>query len=329
MSEVHYFQRYSSPENAVTNNTLQLLARIYGHSPKQASALLTELTGQEIEIGIEVRQQTRTGDAVPDGRILQRSFKIIIESKVGAGVDVNQLSRHVATFEAESQRILILLTKEEVGQKREKEISEEIARNCPGVVFKAVTYEAVCNAVGALFKDYECEMQALTQDYVAYCEEMRLFDQSKYLMRISPCSESFDLNRKYGIYFHPSDRGYTKHSFAGMYTQKSVRCLWAIDSVFDAELRGSSLIKQTVQGRDTTEFDEKIISIIGDAARDCGYDISTGHRFFCGRKVYSTNYEKTSLYGIQGSRFVNLKNEIGEYADAEEVAQKLSKRKWS
>ena len=29
MPKIHYFQRYSSVENTVTNNTLQLLARIY------------------------------------------------------------------------------------------------------------------------------------------------------------------------------------------------------------------------------------------------------------------------------------------------------------
>ena len=40
MSKIHYFQRYSSPENVVTNNTLHLLERIYSYSPEKASQLL-------------------------------------------------------------------------------------------------------------------------------------------------------------------------------------------------------------------------------------------------------------------------------------------------
>jgi hypothetical protein len=67
MSKIHYFQRYSSIENTVTNNTLQLLARIYDYSASAASDVLSQLTGDEIEIGIEIKQQARVGNAVPDG----------------------------------------------------------------------------------------------------------------------------------------------------------------------------------------------------------------------------------------------------------------------
>ena len=81
MSKIHYFQRYSSPENVVTNNTLHLLERIYSYSPEKASQLLTELTGEPIEIGVEITQQNRDQQAIPDGQIRQRSFKILIETK--------------------------------------------------------------------------------------------------------------------------------------------------------------------------------------------------------------------------------------------------------
>ena len=57
MSKIHYFQRYSSVENTVTNNTLQLLARIYDYSVSRASQLLTNITDEAIEIGIEINQQ--------------------------------------------------------------------------------------------------------------------------------------------------------------------------------------------------------------------------------------------------------------------------------
>ena len=89
MPKIHYFQRYSSFENTVTNNTLQLLARIYNYSALKASQLLSELTCESIEIGIGINQQERGKESVPDGSIIQKSFKILIESKVYSVTNVD------------------------------------------------------------------------------------------------------------------------------------------------------------------------------------------------------------------------------------------------
>src|SRR5690625_5575961 len=43
MARVHHFQRYSSYENTVTNNTLLLIARIYAYAPQKAAILINEL----------------------------------------------------------------------------------------------------------------------------------------------------------------------------------------------------------------------------------------------------------------------------------------------
>jgi len=282
MPKIHYFQRYSSVENTVTNNTLQLFARIYNYSTSQASKVLSELSGEPVEIGIEINQQERAKDSVPDGTIIQRSFKVLVEAKVDAGVDTDQLIRHAANFSNESQKILLLLTKQPIEKKEEENISRQILAAHPGVVFKNITYEGVCKAIRGLFKDYEYEMYALVDDYVEYCNDANLFDQSKFLMRILPCGESVEINKKYGIYFHPSDRGYTNHSFVGIYANKTVQSIWAIDSVFDIEFDGTKLKKKLIQGRATNDYDEKIIGIIKDAKKECGYNVEDGHRFFCG-----------------------------------------------
>ncbi len=82
-----------------------------------------------------------------------------------------------------------------------------------------------------------------------------------------------------------------------------------------------------IRGRDTDEYDGRIITAISDAKKLCGYEIETGHRFFCGIPI-ETNYVKSSKRGLFGKRFVNLKEEIGDFADAADVAQKLSGRQW-
>ena len=66
-------------------------------------------------------------------------------------------------------------------------------------------------------------MRDLVDDYKSYCNDMDLFDRSKNLMRMVPCGESWELNRKYGIYFHSSDRGYMDHNFVGIYANKAVQ----------------------------------------------------------------------------------------------------------
>jgi hypothetical protein len=221
MSKIHYFQRYSSVENTVTNNTLQLLARIYDYSTASASALLTNLTGEPIDIGVEIAQQRRVGNAVPDGAIIQRSFKILIEAKVDSAVDPSQLTRHATTFGNESQKLLLLLTKKPLGAD-EPVIAGLIHETHPDVVFKSITYEEICNAVSGLFKGHETAMVALVEDFLEYCNDTELFDQTRQLMRIVPCGQSVAINKRHAIYFHPSDRGYTPHAYIGIYANKAV-----------------------------------------------------------------------------------------------------------
>ena len=291
--------------------------------------MLTDITNEAIEIGIEITQQERKQDSVPDGAIIQRSFKILIESKIDSPVNEDQLLRHAASFSGESQQILLLLTRQKIEEDHERQISDAIGKLYPSVEFRNVTYKAICLALGGLFADYENEMKSLAQDYIEYCNDANLFDQSRYLMRIVPCSTSLGISKTYGIYFHPSDRGYTKHTFVGIYANKAVQCLWEIDSVFDISFDGKTVQKTLVQGRDTDEYDRKLARIIPDARRLCGYNIESGNRFFCGKEVFDTDYRKVSPGGIQGARFVNLLEVIGEFQNAQEVAEKLQSKEWS
>ncbi len=328
MGQIHYFQRYSSRENAVTNNTLQLFARIYEQSPDQLANLLTEITDENIEIGIDISQQQRSGDSVPDGAIGQRSFKILIETKVDAGIDESQLVRHAHQFKGEDQKILLLLTKEKVESDKLKIIASKIQESNPGVIFSNTTFEDICFKSKSLFKEHETHINTIIEDYWQYCNDSELFDQARYLMRVVPCSVSLELNAKYGIYYHGSDRGYTKHRYLGIYANKSVRYIWEIESVFDVTWDGSDLTKQLVSGTDTNKYDERIIGVIEESKSVCGYYTDEGHRFFCGEPV-ETNFRKVSPGGIQGARLFNLKELIGEPTSVQIAAKMLSQLTWN
>jgi len=326
MARIHYFQRYSSVENTVTNNTLQLFSRIYEYSASAASRLLSELTGQAVYIGIEITQQNRSSTSVPDGTIIQSSFKIAIEAKVNAPVDFDQLKRHASSFGAEALGILLLLTKAPLAG-NEKEELVKLQGEFPGVVMRDITYEEICNAIKQLFKPHEETIIELADDYIEYCNDTGLYDQSRELLRIVPCGQSVDINQLHEIYFQPSDRGYTNHAFVGIYTKKAVVAILKIESVFDVEFEGVKLETKLVQGENTKEYNRSICAIIIDAKTRCDYDIKSGHRFFCGKMV-STNYQKVSPGGIQGARFVNLREALGSYGDVEDIASKLSKVTW-
>jgi hypothetical protein len=62
--------------------------------------------------------------------------------------------------------------------------------------------------------------------------------------------------------------------------------------------------------------------MIKDAKKDCGYDITDDCRFFCG-EPHETDYKKSSPGGIQGVRYMNLPEVIGNSTDAKDVATKL------
>lgn len=331
MSKIHYFQRFSSRENTVTNNTLQLFSRIYNHSPELASEFLSGLIEAPISIGLEIQQQKRVGDAIPDGSMVQRSFNILIEAKVDAAVEQAQLLRHSKIFTNEEQQILLLLTKEHLKANQLKKIGKQIAEQSPKVIFRNITYGDICEACSGLFRDHEFQMQALVEDFIEYCNEAELVDQSRHLLRIVPCGVSIHLNEKYGIYFNPSDRGYTKHRFEGIYAQKKVQFLLDIGqggSVFDIDFDGANnLTKTLVEGDDTNKHDGNIISMIRDAKLECGYDIAKNHRFFCG-EIHPTCFEKASPSGIQGSRLIDLKKVIGSFSNLAEVAEKLRTVTW-
>ncbi len=327
MSTIHYFQRYSSVENTVTNNTLLLFTRIYAYSTKLASRFLTELTGESVEVGLQITQQQRRVDSIPDGTILQRSFKILIEAKVDAAVDESQLIRHAKTFTDESQKILILLTKAPLGR-QELVLREAVRAVAADIVFKAVTYETIWEVAKDLFREHEVEMRSIVDDFHDYCNDTGLFDRSMSLLRVVPCGQSWELNNQYGIYFHPSDRGYTRHAYVGVYHDKAVRSIISVDSVFDVELRDGDLNKQCVDGNATDEFDSRLKAIIAEAKERLGWDISVGHRFFCGPN-FETDFRKSSAFGIQGARFVNIAPLVGPATDAGGVARALRGQEWS
>ena len=132
-----------------------------------------------MKIGIEINQQIREPKSVPDGHVIQRSFKILVESKVNLRPDPKQLIKHSDSFSDEHQKILLLLTNQPLGEDEEDQIRRQIQGHRPGVTFKIISYEEVCNAAEGLFREHEDEILDIVEDYKLYCNDMGLLDLSK------------------------------------------------------------------------------------------------------------------------------------------------------
>ncbi|PXF31403.1 hypothetical protein WH50_10010 [Pokkaliibacter plantistimulans] len=224
-------------------------------------------------------------------------------------------------------QVLLLLTKSRISESEDEALRLMIKNEHPSVKFKNITYEEVCSACDGLFQEYEYQMNELVSDYKEYCNDVGLFDQTRKMLRIVPCGESININKEYGIYFQPSDRGYSNHRFVGIYKHKKVQAIWELDSVFDVIFIDGRFEKKLVSGRDTNDYDGKIRSVINAAKTECGYDVRTGHRFFCGTPK-QTSFKKTSSFGIMGARILNLDNYIDKIDNVDEVAESLKSATW-
>ncbi len=328
MSRIHHFQRYSSPENVVTNNTLQLISQIYAYSPMKAKLLLDDLLEEDLEIGLGIYQQLRGKVSVPDGIINQTSFKILIEAKTGTSIGLDQLLRHLESFGKEEKKILVALTIGQIQEKEFLEFSKAINEKCPGVVFKSITFEDICTSVSQIFEKHEHEIFEVIEDYKAYCHENALISQDQHLLRVVPTGASFELNRKYSVYYHPSYRGYTNHAYLGFYKWKEVRSIMKIEAIYDVTLNGNDLAKKVVSGNSSDIFDSQISGIIRETRQELGWDITEDHRFFCASSCCDTSFVKASPGGIQGARYFNLK-ELGILdRQTEKIAEQLKNIKW-
>ena len=184
MPRVHYFQRYSQRENVVTNNTLLLFSRLYAYSPARLELLLgTLLDDLDLVIGPAFKQQERGAGSVPDAKVRQGSFSLVIETKVRAAVDAGQLESHLESFTDEEQKFLLLIQPEPLSSGQQEEIQQRLKAVDPEVRFCAVTFDEIVNACDDVVQDYEMELRELFDDYREYCSSEGLLPMAPHTMR--------------------------------------------------------------------------------------------------------------------------------------------------
>ena len=338
MGFINPFQIYSKEENTITNNILLLLSNLYRINPKIYELFINSILPENINyevIPVFTQQKSQKEGGIIDGHIQTKATKIIIETKVTGLANTKKLINYCKNENPSETNILIHISDSTFDEATIKSINQRIG--IYNFNFVSITFSELISSLQEIADEYPFneELYCLSKDFYYYCSSMNLI---KNVFRIVPCNKSFELNKKYRLYFQPESRGYSNHQFTGIYTAKEVKYIGKVNKVFLAELtKEGKLITEKISGNGeiTSEEENRIISTIKEFPEIYGYgDISKGHIFFLfdDNNFCPTKFKKTSKYGLLGSRLfdlkVNLEIENVEKLSTLEIAEKLNDITW-
>ncbi|HRD54147.1 MAG TPA: hypothetical protein PKY96_16030 [Flavobacteriales bacterium] len=338
MSEIHYFQRYSQPENVITNNTLLLLQRLYQYRPRLLQDTLAALfddTQTTLSVGVSMNQQVQVGEhGIPDGALAQDSFRLLIETKLSKGFGAAQLDRHIKAFRDEKTKVLLLLSPSSLDQSEVDKLTKKAASE-NGVTVLSKTFEDLLAAIANALSERDYEMQDMLADYRKFCSDEGILPVWQFWMRAITAGWTIEQNNRYGLYYDLSSRGYSEHAYLGLYKQKAVRSIGKIVRVVCADLVNDELQVLSVDfgGSATDDELERIRKVMIEAETDPGYKIKEGHRFFLVDEFFDTVFEKATPRPIMRTKFFDLRDYLPEkfhktLPPPSEIAALLNGKTW-
>ena len=168
----------------------------------------------------------------------------------------------------------------------------------------------------------------------------RVRPPDEFRMFVPPCGRSFDHNMEYRLYHCPSTYSHKQDAaFLGMYIDKSVRSIGRIEKVVICAIDAIDKQKiNTCPGSDEPNEEERQ-RIIGAAhAAACkglwnlwnSTDSTDSYKVYLCGEVWETDFRKTSPGGIQGHRYLDLREVLeGELPEnVQELAKLLQDRTW-
>lgn len=332
MQPIHFFQRFSQKENVVTNNTMLLLSRLYQYSPNIFYKYLEEiLPDYPNETGVLFRTQVKQQRSVPDAIISQKSFKIVIETKLKASFTLNQLQRHIKDLQQDKSDIKLLLTLSP--EEFPSNISAQLSNI--SVPHKHISFKRLIEDLENLI-DIQSDFFMILEDYKNYCYEEELLSHPENLLRAVSVGTTFKDNLRYKLYYEENNYNFSRHTFIGLYKDKEITHIAKIDKIVvvtyhqNEKFSFTSLDAQTI----TPEEEKNILSAM-ESAKKYGYNFTQNtHRFFLMEKLYPTNFQKVSVGGMRKAQYFDLQSFSATTTpnksslSAKEVANLLKNKTW-
>jgi len=336
MREVHYFQRFSKKEDVVTNNTLLLFKRLQHHSAQIFQQVLRALlSSDELVVGaILTEQEESSSGRIADGVIRQRSFHIVIETKLHASFGVDQLRGHLSAFEASNddlQVLLLLGTQEPANLHAAQETVSEFNRSRKKSVQIAWTsFADIIEKCRDAVPEHEHSLLEMLEDYAEFCIDENLLSTSDSELLVVGCSQSLADNLKLRLYYDPK-RLHRSAKFIGFYKDKAVQAIGNLVHVARVDRGVNGL--NVIEGGPLTADQKDRINKAMNSAHQYGWDITHGCYFFLAEQVEPTLFRKQTKYPMWNRRYFDLRKVLEldnrkKLPHLETLAQELNGKVW-
>lgn len=223
--QIHYFQRYHSKENVDTSNTMLMLSRLYNYNADKFFSMLNTLILKEDESPeITFDLQVTGDDSVPDAVISQRSFKVVVETKLYNQFDKRQLMNHLKQFGSEDIKVLLTLDPkpmkpallQEMAVELKKYNSENLERLIHPIKHTNLTFEQLVEAMEDIIDDRDTETISVLEDFKKYCFDEKLIPDSHKWMRAIVAGTTFQDNMDLNLFYDKESRKYSEHGYRSM-----------------------------------------------------------------------------------------------------------------
>lgn len=336
--KIHYFQRYKSKENVDTANTMLMLSRLYNYNSDKFFRMLNDLILEEDEPPeLTFNLQSHNKTSIPDAVISQKSFKIIVETKLYNQFDKKQLINHIEGFKAEDIKILLTLDPKPMSDKLKEEVDSEIkaynAKNDLETPIKHVniTFEHLVEAMKEIVDERDIEIIDILDDFEKYCFDEKLIPDGYKWMRAVTAGTTFDDNIELGLYYHGTADNYGEQGYIGLYKNKSIRAIGKVYKIIGSEIHEDEVIYKAIKGDEPTDEELDRIEKATLLADEYGYHLNeSNHLFYMVEKFYNTDYKKVSKYPIQNSKLFNMEEilQCKQLPETHKIASVLKDMTW-
>lgn len=338
--QIHYFQRYHSKENVDTSNTMLMLSRLYNYNADKFFSMLNTLILQEDESPeISFDLQVAGDESVPDAIISQKSFKIVVETKLYNQFGKQQLMNHLKQFGSEDIKVLLTIDPKpmkadlfaEMASEIKKYNADNIKRLMHPIKHVNLTFEQLVEAMEDIIDDRDTEIISVLDDFKKYCFDEKLIPDSYKWMRAIVAGTTFNDNMELNLFYDQESRKFSEHGYVGLYKDKSIRAIGKLKKTIIAVEEDQEMKYRTESGESATPDDIKRIEEAIRRATDYGYNLRTiSHRYFMVEKFYPIDFRKSSKNPIQKSKFFNLAEMFGykTMPDTETISKDLDGRTW-
>lgn len=329
-TNISLFPTYSTKENRVTNYALLVLRQIYEENPKFLGEVLSELCSGEVgpDLGVSFWQQTKSGESIADGRILQKGIEILIEVKNYDWFYDDQIYAYLNALSssARSTKVLLILSNfEEEIEGRFKEISATIKDKYENsIVFAPQTFQNFLAALKNL--DLEKNLADMVLEFEDFLNENNLLPSWENWLDVVNCAglpeDLLDAN----VYLCPAAGGAYSHGrckYFGMYRNKTVEYVALIRAVVDISGDNEDYLKWN-NGKANNET---LIAEARAVALERRPDDLPVRVFLLG-ELFPTDFRKDSHGGLLGSK-IYFDISALDIANANELSRKISGLVWS